>query len=77
MERIVLRDRRALDDVLIFEQPVDVDSHLDLPALFAHQLLHPLAGRIIEVLSVYGGLCINGLRAIDPHAVAVVPLETS
>ena len=62
---------------VMLEHAVDVVGDLDLPALLAHQLLHPLPRRVVEVVRMHRGLGAVGLGAEGLHLVAVVPLEVA
>src|SRR5215213_2092953 len=73
VQRVVLLDRARFDDTLMLKYTIDVDRHFDLSAL-AHQLLHPLASRVVEVVGVDCGLRIPYLGAEDSHPARVVPL---
>ena len=61
----------------MLEHAVDVMGDLDLAALLAHQLLHPLPRRVVEIVRVDRGLGAFGLGAEGLHLVAVVPLEVA
>src|SRR5262249_54052877 len=41
---------------VMLKEAIDVMCHFDLPALPAHQLLHPLPGRVVEIMCVDRGL---------------------
>src|SRR4030095_15029316 len=77
VQRIVLLRRVVPYDSLTLEDAVNVNGNLYLPTLLARQLLHAHAGRVVKILGMYGRLSVAGLRAIDSHPVAVVPLEVS
>ena len=65
----------AAGPAMVLEDAVDVVRGLDGAALLAHELLHALAGVVIEVLRVDRGLGADGLRAERLQLAGMVPLE--
>src|SRR5262245_21221387 len=77
MQMIVLAGLRAATPAVMLKYGVDIVCDLDLPILFAHQLLHPLPRRVVEIVRMHRRLGACSLRAEGFHMVAVVPLEVA
>ena len=60
---------------VVLERLVEVVGDLDRPALAADELLHPLAGGVVEVVGVDGRLGAGGLGGEGRQLVGVVPVE--
>src|SRR5438270_11078451 len=75
MQSIVLLCGAALCEAVIFKHTINIDSRLELATLVANQLLHALTTRIIKIMGMNRWFRIAHLRAIDPHPIAMIPLE--
>src|SRR5262245_48834472 len=77
MYMVVLAGLRLPAPTVVLEGPVDIVGDLDLTALLAHQLLHPLPCGIVDVMRMDRWLGACGLSTERLHLVAVVPLEVA
>lgn len=77
MHMVVLAGMRLPAPAMMFEGAINVVRDLDLSALLAHQLLHPLPGCVVEIMRVDGRLRASCLSAEGFHLIAVVPLEVT
>src|SRR6266404_5300331 len=60
---------------MMLENPINVNGCLVLATLFAHKFFHTVASGIIEIVCVNRWLPAVHLGAVNPHVIAVVPLE--
>src|SRR5262245_16588594 len=77
MQGVVFLCGTTQHNTLMLEESINVCCHLNLSALFTHQLLHALTTSAIEIVSMNRWFSIAHLRAESPHPVAVVPLEVT
>src|SRR5688572_27335845 len=75
MQRVVFLYSSNSNNPLILKDAVNIDGDLNLPTLFANQLLHSLPTRVIEIMSMNRGFAGVGLGAVDSHTIRIIPLE--
>ena len=59
----------------VLEEAADVVGDLDRPALAADQFLHPLPGRVVQVVCVHRGLGARPEPCQDPVVIMFQQLE--
>src|SRR5215467_12729985 len=77
MQVVVITSLCTTAPAVMFERTVNVVSDLNLPALLTHQLLHPLAYCIVEIVCMNRRLGALGLSPEDLHLIRVVPFEVA
>ena len=74
---VVLARLRLPAPAMMLEDAIDVMRDLDLAALLAHQLLHPLPGGVVEIVRMDRRLGALGLGAEGLHLIGMIPLEVA
>ena len=75
VDMIVFARLRLHGPAVMFEGAIDVMRDFNVSVLLSYKLLHSLTRCVVEILRIERRLRACGLRAVNLHLIAVIPLE--